>query len=570
MTFLPIVERELRVAARRRSTGWTRVAAALVGLVIAAGFMIMSLAVGIGTSRVGSGMFGTLTWLSLAATLAAGLFFTADSLSQEKREGTLGFLFLTDLRGHDVVGGKLVATSVRAASALLAVFPILAITLLMGGVTAPQFWKSALALLNALFCSLTAGLFISSVCRDSQRALGGTFLLVLAMCAGGPIIDAILAGYKGTGFIPLGSLVSPAYVFWAASAWGKTAYWPGLLASHLVGWCWFGLACLLVPRTWQDRATKAASSMTRRASSRNNGKAPGGEARRSPLLEQNPVMWLAVRERWQRVVLWLLVLLVIGPFLVFVLTLPSMVSVVWAQVSWLVLAMLNLWAASQASRFFLDARKSGLLELILVTPLTSKDIVLGQWRALFRLFFLPVLLLVLVQVAATVFSQNAAMGTFGRSMGAFSNSLLFSLVSTAAGALSTVANMAALMWFGMWMGLISGTGSTATLKTVLFVLVLPWMGITFFSTTMAGLLMVPRMLRGSPSNTVVLGFPFIMAGLSVLLTLAKDAAFFVWSRNRLFSQFRVEALRVLMRAGKTVLPGPLVATSTPPPLPLSR
>ena len=28
---------------------------------------------------------------------------TADSLSAEKREGTLGLLFLTDLRGYDVV-----------------------------------------------------------------------------------------------------------------------------------------------------------------------------------------------------------------------------------------------------------------------------------------------------------------------------------------------------------------------------------------------------------------------------------------------------------------------------------
>ena len=34
MTFLPIVARELRVAARKRSTFWLRVIAALVSLVI--------------------------------------------------------------------------------------------------------------------------------------------------------------------------------------------------------------------------------------------------------------------------------------------------------------------------------------------------------------------------------------------------------------------------------------------------------------------------------------------------------------------------------------------------------
>src|SRR5215472_11249660 len=154
MTLLPIVQRELRIAARKRSTVWFRVVVALAALVIGSGFLIMNLAMGAGSARFGSGLFGTLTWMALAATLAAGVFFTADSLSEEKRDGTLGFLFLTDLRGYDVVGGKLLATSLRGSYALLAFFPVLAVTLLMGGVTGGQFWRTSLALINALFCSL--------------------------------------------------------------------------------------------------------------------------------------------------------------------------------------------------------------------------------------------------------------------------------------------------------------------------------------------------------------------------------------------------------------------------------
>src|SRR6266513_2034339 len=148
MTFLPIVGRELRVASRKRSTFWVRVAAALVALVIGSGFLILTQIgpFGIGPAALGKGLFGTLTWLSLAVALSAGLFFTSDCLSEEKREGTLGFLFLTDLRGHDVVLGKLLATSLRVFYALLAVFPILAVALIMGGVTGAQFWKTSLAL----------------------------------------------------------------------------------------------------------------------------------------------------------------------------------------------------------------------------------------------------------------------------------------------------------------------------------------------------------------------------------------------------------------------------------------
>src|SRR2546426_951081 len=174
MTFLPIVERELRVAARKRSTFWLRLVAALVGLVIGGGCLRLSLVRGLGATTLGGVLFSVLTGVGLAAALSAGLFFTSDCLSEEKREGTLGFLFLTDLRGHDVVLGKLLGTSLRSSSALLAVFPILAITLFMGGVAPAEFWKTTLALANAMFVSLVAGLFVSALSRQSQRAMAGT------------------------------------------------------------------------------------------------------------------------------------------------------------------------------------------------------------------------------------------------------------------------------------------------------------------------------------------------------------------------------------------------------------
>src|SRR5215471_12102820 len=148
MTFLPVVERELRVAARKRSTFWLRIIAALVGLLIGGACMLLATITPMGLNNLGTALFSILTYIGVAAALAAGLFLTSDCLSEEKREGTLGFLFLTDLRGYDVVLGKLLATSLRGFYGLLAVFPILAVTLLLGGVTGTQFWKTALALLN--------------------------------------------------------------------------------------------------------------------------------------------------------------------------------------------------------------------------------------------------------------------------------------------------------------------------------------------------------------------------------------------------------------------------------------
>src|SRR5690242_17627334 len=121
-TLLPIAERELRVAARKRSTFWLRIIAALVAFIIGTGFLILTrVGLGMGPFTLGSGLFATLTWLGLGVALAAGPFLTSDCLSEEKRSGTMGFLFLTDLRGYDVVLGKLLATSHRGLCALLGV-----------------------------------------------------------------------------------------------------------------------------------------------------------------------------------------------------------------------------------------------------------------------------------------------------------------------------------------------------------------------------------------------------------------------------------------------------------------
>ena len=138
MTFLPVVERELRVAARKRATYWLRVGAA--------GFLCALLALvwnshtlfGGAPGSMGAMLFSPLKWTCFVYAFLAGLFLTSDAISEEKREGTLGLLFLTPLRGYDVVLGKLLASSANATYALVAGVPVLALPILMGGVSGDE------------------------------------------------------------------------------------------------------------------------------------------------------------------------------------------------------------------------------------------------------------------------------------------------------------------------------------------------------------------------------------------------------------------------------------------------
>src|SRR5882672_10472767 len=372
MSVLPIVRRELRLAARKRSTFWLRVVSAITAVVLASGCLLMGGWQGVGTAQMGSILFYALTWTCLAAALSAGLFFTSDCLSEEKREGTLGFLFLTDLRGYDVVSGKLLATSVRGFYALLAFLPILAVTQMMGGVTGAQYWKSSLSLVNGLFCSLAVGMFISAISRDSQKALSATLLVLLLLALGGPLADSTIALIRKRSAQPFWSLCSPGYVLVTASAWGRSPYWAALLVTQVFGWAMFALACALVPHTWQERKSRVAG-----ASGWSYAWKYGGVRRRvnlrRTLLERQPMAWLACRERWQSLVMWVMALLTAGGFLaVLCSAMPMGIWITWNYVGGLFTLVLYLWAASQACRFLIEARRSGLLELLLATPVTGR------------------------------------------------------------------------------------------------------------------------------------------------------------------------------------------------------
>ncbi len=187
MSFLPIVQRELRAAARRKSTFRIRWWTAL--LAMAACFVVLGF-VWLTRSRAtyGNPVFTLLTGYALGLSFLAGVLFTADALSQEKREGTLGLLFLSNLKGYDVVLGKFLATSLNAFYGLLALLPVTGIPLVLGGVTGGEFFRMSLALFNALFFSLAIGLGTSAFMQDEQRARALTLALLLFLIGGLPAL----------------------------------------------------------------------------------------------------------------------------------------------------------------------------------------------------------------------------------------------------------------------------------------------------------------------------------------------------------------------------------------------
>jgi len=508
---LPVAERELRVAARKRSTFWIRIVAALLALGVTG---LLLLIFHESQSRVsipnkGRMLFSVLAWLAYIYAFAAGVFLTSDCLSEEKRDGTLGLLFLTDLRGYDVVLGKLAATSLHALYGLVAVFPVIAISLLLGGLLAEQFWKSILAIANTLFFSLALGIAASCVSREALRAMNAA-LLLLALFVGVPyLIDFAIAGWKLRNFVAHASLVTPLHSFLAGGGLKRWPYWSSLLLSHVIGWLCLAVTAWIVPRSWQERRIDQGGNVSRRR--RVCAQKEAGER------SADPILWLAGRARRFR--LWLLVV-VLGATLFAGLAADFPGG--WLTVIQMVLnlfgILLYLWMAAHASRFFVEGVKSGAFELIVCTPITSHDVLRAQRRSFLRTFTLPLLLLLTAeQLVALIQWANALV------VGGMSGYMIANQISAAVNSATTAI---AIGWFAMWSGLRSRKTHVAVIKTLVFVFVLPLIAAGVIETILS-----LRLLFG-------VNIQWVGPIVTGLLLVAKDAAFILWSRHRLYTRFQ--------------------------------
>src|SRR5580765_4838751 len=119
----PVVERELRVAARKGGTYWSRVGAALTAIVITGWWFAGPATLGL-SPQAGRTAFRVLALLAALMIVTSVIRLTAEAFAREKREDTLGLLFLTPLKPRDLVLGKLVSSGLGAFYRFVAVVPV--------------------------------------------------------------------------------------------------------------------------------------------------------------------------------------------------------------------------------------------------------------------------------------------------------------------------------------------------------------------------------------------------------------------------------------------------------------
>ena len=527
MTFLPIVERELRVAARKKGTYLTRVGVAMGAMVLGGVAGLVTL--GNPSVRFGTVYFQILSGLAMLYSLGAGRFLTADCLSAEKREETMGLLFLTDLKGYDVVLGKMAATSLNGLYGLLAVLPVLAITLLTGGIAYGEFCRVALLLLDTFLFSLAVGIFASALTREFRSAMALNFYVLLGL---GGLLPALAwlpwFFYPNSALAETMFLPCPVYAlvmaFDAPYKLAAAQFWSSAGVILAMSWLLLALACAIAPRSWQTKPAAPA----KKASPRQEASRAKGRAFRRRLLHQNAYYWLAARPRWKARLVWV----VIGLALCWLVTVVSTVG--WLDESICVFMALTLngafklWITLEAGQSLAEDAKSGAFELLLSTPLAGREIVRGQILALRRQFLKPLVGLAGIEL---YFMWSLMAGP--AHLRSFSPGFYFCL--GLAGILMLAADAITLSFVAMAAALTEKNQTMGFLKTVRRVLVLPWVlwaGVAILAQTWAYLF--PE--AGNLFQEIDLGSWFVIGMVLDLL--------FAWRAwRRLTGNFQELALR---------------------------
>ena len=434
-----VVRQELLLAGRRQRGYFLRwiYAALLLSLVIqrlreplVAGWQFTAYAT----------FFGELLTLQFAVIFLVTPALVAGAITDEKTRGTLGMLLTVHLRPIDIVLGKLLGRGYQIGVLALTGMPLVAFFGVLGGLP-PTFAPAVLAVSFVLIVAIAALSILASVwCRQTRDAVLCTYLVILA----GGVLVYFAAG------TPLGWLAADLDP-WRAVALDDPPQGTAQLGRFaLVGLVPAGLCTLLA--AWRLRPAFLRQLRSTDRVWRPGWLAARAKMRGNPVAWRErcvqgiaPLAWMRLMPRWPALVA---VTLASAAGLIFfaVRALPPGVNAqhVFDQQGWLVflqelrrisefaapeilawhgvvvLLPLVLLVAIRASGCITEEREKGTWDALMLTPISTKQIVHGKFWGIVGAF-LPYL----VAIALSVGVVSVPLGIYGIVCGLFAVTVLF-------------------------------------------------------------------------------------------------------------------------------------------------
>jgi ABC-type transport system involved in multi-copper enzyme maturation permease subunit len=347
--------------------------------------------------RLGESYYYALIGVELALVMLAAPAATAGAICWDRSRGTLAHVLATDLSDSEIVLGKLAARLLPVLGLVACTWPVMALATLLGGVD-PLVLTGAFAVIVAvgvLGCSLA--LLLSIWARRPHDVVVVVYTLWAIILLAYPLLW-LLAKFRLVGRPPTWLLLADPFYLAYAPYWAPG--WVGL--SECV---WFVAATLgssgvfVLIAVWRMRPVSSRGTYEGK---RARGLGWMGRINRwlpGPTLDGNPVLWRECRRARQSTwVAALMVMLLVtttaacfyGAFSVWKYGTPAgrrtdagVIAGILGEILQVLFGLLFLSAIAPLS--LSEERRQGSLDVLVVTPLLSRSIVLAKWLGTFRL-----------------------------------------------------------------------------------------------------------------------------------------------------------------------------------------
>jgi ABC-type transport system involved in multi-copper enzyme maturation permease subunit len=343
-------------------------------------------------------VIGTQLTLVLLAAPAA----TAGAICLDRASGKLTHLLVTDLSDAEIVLGKLASRLVPVLGLVACALPLMAIMTLVGGVDPDALVGAFLVTVGVALLGSSLAFVFSIWVKKTHEALLGTYAVWAVWLVGRPFVVLVNQAFGWSLALP--ARIADPYFLAFSPYWSPTSV-------ALDDYVWFmvittGLAAVLaIVAVLRLRAVCTRENVTRKKSLRGRLERisdrldltrylPG------PPLDFNPILWRewhrARPSRFSRLATGVYVVGALTASIGAVLVPRNTFAMAWVNGFQVSIGMLLLSVTAATS--LAEERVRGSLDVLMTTPLSTRDIVVGKWLGTFRLVpalaVLPVLVVI--------------------------------------------------------------------------------------------------------------------------------------------------------------------------------
>jgi ABC-type transport system involved in multi-copper enzyme maturation permease subunit len=327
-------------------------------------------------ATLGIVLVDTIIAVELVLAIVVVPAVTAGAICQDKMQGGLTLMMVTDLSDAEIVLGKLASRLVTVVGVVACGLPVLAIMTALGGVDPLAIVSGSMVIVAMAVLGVSLSLTFSVWATKPHEALMATYATYAVW------LLALLAWLEtfNRAWVPDVLYVTNPFWLLFRSRWSNGAAPILASAGFLIG-ALLVSALLAAISTWRIRA------VTLRQAAR-----PARRERtlvrwfrhRGASLDFDPILWLEMHRRqpssWGRAI-WRLYAVVSTMFVVLAIVVNRNIA---AGVSGFMVSIGLLMISVTSATSLAEERAHGSLDLLLTTPLSARAIISGKWRGTFR------------------------------------------------------------------------------------------------------------------------------------------------------------------------------------------